>query len=121
MARKKTAQTAAHAKALLADRLRLIRVELFGVRGGAPLAEAVGVPLRSWYNYERGVTVPAEVLLRFLDVTAADPHWLLTGEGPKYRAPDQAAAVTPRRLEAMLLDALKRLRGEVRICWKLDD
>jgi len=39
---------------------------------------------RTWYQYETGVTVPAEVLLNFLDKTNARPGWLLTGEGPKY-------------------------------------
>ena len=36
-------------------------------------------------NYEMGVVMPATVLLQFLDVTAVEPRWLLTGEGPRYR------------------------------------
>ena len=32
-----------------------------------------------------GAAIPSEVLLEFLQQTGADPHWLLTGEGPKYR------------------------------------
>ncbi len=43
---------------------------------------------RRWfteYNYETGVTDPADVLLAFLDNTGVDPHWLMTGEEPKYR------------------------------------
>ena len=43
------------------------------------------LPARTWYNYETGVTVPAEVLLGFIEQTGANPIWLLTGEGPKYR------------------------------------
>ena len=43
------------------------------------------MPARTWYNYETGVTVPAEVLLGFIDQTGANPLWLLSGEGPKYR------------------------------------
>ena len=42
-------------------------------------------PPRTWYNYETGVTVPAEVLLGFIEQTGANPIWLLTGEGPRYR------------------------------------
>jgi hypothetical protein len=43
------------------------------------------LPARTWYNYETGVTVPAEVLLGFIDQTGANPTWLLTGEGARYR------------------------------------
>jgi hypothetical protein len=43
----------------------------------------LSLPARTWMNYERGVTVPGEVLLRFLDTTGTNPHWLLTGEGKR--------------------------------------
>ncbi len=69
----------------LAQRVRQIREELFGEHGGPLLAEEVGVPFRTWMNYEDGCTIPAQAILRFLEVTNADPHWLLTGEGVKYR------------------------------------
>jgi hypothetical protein len=71
-------------RGLVSDRLREVRVELFGANGGPELARRIGVPARSWTNYEGGVTVPGEVALAFLEVTACSPHWLLTGEGPKY-------------------------------------
>ncbi len=45
----------------------------------------LNLPARTWYNYETGVTVPAEVLLSFIDQTGTNPVWLLTGQGPKYR------------------------------------
>ena len=69
----------------LAARLRLIRTERFGEHGGAELARLLGLPAGTWANYERGVIIPGDVLLRFLTLTAAEPHWLLHGEGPKYR------------------------------------
>ena len=72
-------------KAALAGRLRLIRQERLGERGAPDLARMLGVPERTWLNYEAGVTIPGEVLLRFLEVTSAEPRWLLTGEGPRYR------------------------------------
>jgi hypothetical protein len=28
------------------------------------------------------VTIPGRILLHFIEHTGADPHWLLTGEGP---------------------------------------
>ena len=69
----------------LSARLREIREELFGARGGPDLARRLNLPARTWYDYETGVTVPAEVLLGFIEQTGAEPHWLLAGEGPKYR------------------------------------
>ncbi|WP_435016823.1 hypothetical protein TA3x_004402 [Tundrisphaera sp. TA3] len=69
----------------LASRVREIREELFGEHGGPMLALEVGVPFRTWMNYEDGCTIPAQAILRFLEVTNAEPHWLLTGEGKKYR------------------------------------
>ena len=37
----------------------------------------------TWRNYEGGVTMPAWVLLRFLEFTGANPNWLLTGQGER--------------------------------------
>src|SRR5690242_10276112 len=100
MARAKTAPARVNERHRLAARLREIRVEVMGDTGGPEMARRLGVPPRSWYNYEIGVTVPAEVLLRFLDVTGADPRWLLTGEGERFRATSpppapQVAEATP--------------------------
>ena len=75
-------------KSDLAQRVREIRFELYGKHGGSMLAEAVGVPLRTWLNYEAGVTVPAPVILRFVELSRACPRWLLRGEGPKYDLSD---------------------------------
>ena len=68
----------------LAQRVREIREDLFGEAGGA-LADALGLPHATWHNFESGVTIPAPVILHFIDVTGAEPHWLRTGEGDKYR------------------------------------
>lgn len=43
----------------LAGRLAGLRRELFGDDGGGELARRLGVPARTWSNYEGGVTVPA--------------------------------------------------------------
>ena len=67
-------------KALLARRVREIRLEHFGEYGVDILAQALKIPPQTWLNYERGVTMPAEVLLGFLEVTGADPQSLLTGD-----------------------------------------
>lgn len=71
-------------KSDLAMRVREIREELYGAHGGPLVAEALKVPFRTWLNYENGCTIPATSILRFIELTKADPHWLLTGRGQKY-------------------------------------
>jgi hypothetical protein len=73
------------AKAAVAGRLRLIRLELYGDPGGPTLAGMLGLPSRTWANYERGVTIPGETLLGFLVLTGLEPLWLLRGVGERYR------------------------------------
>lgn len=72
-------------KSSIAERVRMVRTELYGEHGGPLLAAALHVPFRTWSAYENGTTIPAAVILRFIEVTATDPHWLYTGEGPKYQ------------------------------------
>src|SRR5262249_29466081 len=68
----------------LADRVREVREDFYGEHGAQCLADALGLPLRTWMNYERGVVIPAEVILKVIETTAVSPCWLLTGRGPKY-------------------------------------
>jgi hypothetical protein len=49
------------------------------------MARRLGIPVRTWYNYEGGVTVPAEVILKIIELTSVEAVWLLHGEGPKFR------------------------------------
>ena len=81
MARRKTLPESVRAKQALAERLGTLRSELFGERGGPEMARRLGIPVRTWYNYEGGVTVPAEVILKIIELTSVDPHWLATGLG----------------------------------------
>ena len=67
----------------IAARVRQIRRDFYGEGGVEKLAEALGVPAETWRNYERGVTMPAELLLAFMSLTGADPNWLLTGDGER--------------------------------------
>ena len=87
MARKKTPKVRVNVKASLSRRLREIRQELFGDHGGPELARRLNLPARTWYNYETGVTVPAEVLLGFIEQTGANPMYLISGEGPRIAGP----------------------------------
>lgn len=68
-----------------ARRLRELREDLYGEDGGQLLADALGIPLRTWLNYESGVVMPAQVALQLLVLTDVDPHWLLTGQGDRSR------------------------------------
>ena len=68
----------------LALRIREVREDLYGEHGGPILAEELDIPFRTWHDYEGGCTIPAHSILRFIEVTDAHPHWLLTGEGEKY-------------------------------------
>jgi hypothetical protein len=90
MARRRNPPELVRAKWQLADRIRSIRTELYGERGLAELAKQIGVPVRTWYSYETGVTVPAEILLRFIELTHVEPLWLLHGNGNKYEDPDDS-------------------------------
>src|SRR5215467_11341160 len=85
MARRKTLPESVRAKLALAERLASLRLELFGDRGGPEMARRLGIPVRTWYNYEGGVTVPAEVVLKIIELTSVEPGWLLHGKGSKFR------------------------------------
>lgn len=68
-------------KQSLAERLRALRRELFGDHGGPDMARSLGLPARTWYNYETGVTVPGHILVLVAEKTRVNPSWLLTGHG----------------------------------------
>jgi hypothetical protein len=113
MARRKNAPDVVKVKCGVAERLRELRLELVGERGGPELARRLGLPVRTWYNYEAGVTVPAEVILRLIELTQVEATWLLHGRGPKFRKASPAAEPSSS-VESVLRAALDRLeRGEI--------
>lgn len=117
MARRKTLPESVRAKLELAERLATLRLELFGERGGPEMARRLGIPVRTWYNYEGGVTVPAEVVLKIIELTSADPSWLLHGKGPKFRhafgdGPSEGGSAPSAAVGALLRAALQVLEGE---------
>ena len=114
MARKKTSKVRVNVKASISRRLREVRQELFGEHGGPELARRLSLPARTWYNYETGVTVPAEVLLAFIDQTGANPIWLLTGEGQHLRRDDAGLAeLSPIQLIRRGLEKLEQQPNDV--------
>ncbi len=118
VARKKTPKVRVNVKASLSRRLREIRHEIFGEHGGPELARRLNLPARTWYNYETGVTVPAEVLLGFIEQTGANPMWLLSGEGQRFRSPSDdrmLSQLTPVELIRRGLEELERSSSEITI------
>lgn len=79
MPRQKNEPDVVSRKMDLAQRLKQIRLEIFGHRGGPELARRLNLPTRTWYNYEKGVTIPGEILLDFLLLTQVPLENLLTG------------------------------------------
>jgi hypothetical protein len=112
VARKKTPKVRVNVKASLSRRLREIRQELFGEHGGPELARRLGLPARTWYNYETGVTVPAEVLLGFIEQTGANPAWLLAGDGTKYNRGHDSALLAELSPIELIRRGLERLEQE---------
>ena len=68
---------------VLARRIREVREELFGRDGSQVLAQVLQLPDRTWRNYELGVSIPATVILAFIEVCGVNPPWLLMGEGER--------------------------------------
>ena len=98
-----------HADDSIGRRVQQIRHEIFGEGGISSLAEALRLPVRTWENYEAGVVMPATLLLGFIEITGADPHWLLTGAGERYRL--HAAWPRKDRTALRLLPAPERRSG----------
>jgi hypothetical protein len=118
VARKKTPKLRVNVRASLSRRLREIRQEIFGEHGGPELARRLNLPARTWYNYETGVTVPAEVLLGFIDQTRANPMWLLNGEGSRYRHANDdrlLSQLTPVQLIRRGLEELENSTSEMMV------
>jgi hypothetical protein len=65
----------------LASRLRDVRKDMYGENGAQILADALDVRVETWLNYESGVTMPAHVVLKLIDIARVNPRWLLTGQG----------------------------------------
>jgi RNA polymerase sigma factor (sigma-70 family) len=73
----------------LARRVREVRQELYGEHGGRLFARAMRLHYRTWRDCEEGGDIPAPIILRFVELTGTNPHWLLTGEGEKYNSRNQ--------------------------------
>jgi len=115
MARHKTPNESVRTKLALAERLVALRSELYGDRGAPELARRLGIPARTWYNYERGCTVPAETILKVIKATLVEAEWLLDGKGPKFRfvlaEPGETTSPHKTAVSALLRTALHLLEN----------
>jgi transcriptional regulator with XRE-family HTH domain len=71
-------------KSEMRDRLRAVRMQRHGAAGIPKMAQELGLSPASWTNYERGVAIPSEVIVRFLVIAHVSPVWLLNGSGVPY-------------------------------------
>jgi hypothetical protein len=81
------------------------------------MARRLEIPVRTWYNYEGGVTVPAEVVLRIIELTSVEPVWLLHGKGPRFRQQSRTdqrdlSVRSSTTVGALLRTALQLLESE---------
>jgi hypothetical protein len=68
----------------LAARLREVREDMYGEHGAQFMADALGITLHTWKNYESGVVMLAQTVLLLIDTMRINPSWLLTGKGEKF-------------------------------------
>ena len=71
-------------RAGLGSRLREVREDVYGEFGAQFLADALGIPLQTWLNYEAGVLAPGAIVLQLQVITGVTAGWLLDGDGKKY-------------------------------------
>jgi hypothetical protein len=71
----------------LSERIRGVRTDLFGEQGGPILARRLRIPQRTMARMEAGRPIPGVLILRLIEVTGVNPHWLLCGEGERFVQP----------------------------------
>jgi len=91
------------------SRLRWLREQVFGPRGRAALARALGVSPSTYNYYEKGRQPPSDLLARAAEVTGADLTWLLTGRGVAF--PERPTAGGDRVLSHPAEEAFARFAG----------
>ena len=91
-------------KAGICVRIRSAREAVFGPRGRAAFARALGLSPSTYIYYEKGRVPPAEVLVRAAEIAGVPLQWLITGQGepqtPVSEVRSQAAAQLPVTLQA---------------------
>jgi hypothetical protein len=74
--------------AAIGARLRELRRERStwggGPRVGNNLPRRLRIPIRTWYQWERGNAIAGDALLQIIVATGVRPAWLLYGAGPMF-------------------------------------
>lgn len=105
----------------LGERLKTARTKRHMTQSEA--AEATGVSLRGWQNFEHGENLPGTELLFGLQSLGFSIDWLLSGAGPmmlaERAAADPAPAPPPLDLPLleMVIEELERFRAERGLSW----
>lgn len=84
--------------------------EVCCTRTQVQLAEVLGVRQSSISDAKRRRSIPADWQLTILNTFGIDPHWLMIGDGPKFRVlshDDQGGAVSVSALEAKVKERLE--------------
>lgn len=71
----------------ICQRIAQIRRELYGPRGRADFAQALGLSASSYNYYEKDREPPAAVLVKIAQLAGVDVHWLLTGRAAPQAVP----------------------------------
>ena len=95
----------------LSRRLTWLRRRIFGERGRAAMARAIGISPSTYNYYEKGRQAPADLLARAAQVTGADLRWLLTGEGAPF--PETTSTTSDIRLSPQAEEVVARFLKEV--------
>jgi len=90
----------------VSQRLAGLRERIFGPRGRAAFARALGVSPSTYNYYEKGRRPPADLLTRAAEATGADLTWLLTGRGTAF--PAGAASACDTQLSHQAREVLDR-------------
>jgi transcriptional regulator with XRE-family HTH domain len=102
MARVKLSRALRRHRAEIGGRLRMLRKGF--KKSGPEFAREIGIPPRSWQNYESGVQPPMDVVLMLIIRFGVSPWWLLTGARPIFSTVSWPHAIYPPAPPALYLD-----------------
>jgi hypothetical protein len=68
----------------LSERIRVVRMKLFGEHGGPILARRMCIPQPKLARMEAGRPISGVLILKLIEVTGVNAHWLLYGEGEMF-------------------------------------
>lgn len=70
----------------ISERMSYVREKIYGKRGKAKFARALGIPLTTYVEYEKTREPPVHIVEKVCRVTGARVQWLISGEGEPWGA-----------------------------------